>query len=77
MRVCIDGSHPFYLEHQTNGKSHGVFLRNSNGMDVILDKSSLTYNVLGGQWELDNNFNCIRQCVTSSLPVCIVLHVQS
>jgi len=43
----IYGSHPFYLEHRisSNGKSgdgvpvstsHGIWLRNSNGMDVIL-----------------------------------------
>ena len=43
-----DGSHPFYLDQRTSGKAHGVFLRNSNGMDVILDDTSLTYNVIGG-----------------------------
>lgn len=47
---CIDGSHPFYLDHRPSGMSHGVYLRNSNGMDVILDQtySSLTYKVIGG-----------------------------
>ena len=45
---ALDGSHPFYLEHRSTGLSHGVFLRNSNGMDIVLDEKSLTYNVLGG-----------------------------
>lgn len=42
------GSHPFYLELLPNGQSHGVFLRNSNGMDVIVNQTTLTYNVIGG-----------------------------
>jgi alpha-glucosidase len=48
------GSHPFYIEHRTAG-THGVFLLNSNGMDVIIDRDNdddesqyLEYNVLGG-----------------------------
>ena len=41
------GSHPFYMEVR-DGKAHGVFLRNSNGMDVVLDNTSLTYRVIGG-----------------------------
>ncbi|RDA95699.1 hypothetical protein CP533_1163 [Ophiocordyceps camponoti-saundersi (nom. inval.)] len=46
------GSHPFYLEHRQTG-SHGVFLLNSNGMDVIINstddgKQYLEYNTLGG-----------------------------
>lgn len=46
---CVDGSHPFYLEMR-KGKAHGVFLRNSNGMDIILNDTSLTYRVIGGQY---------------------------
>ena len=47
--ICSDGSHPFYLELKgTSGLAHGVFLRNSNGMDVVLDSNSLTYRVIGG-----------------------------
>jgi alpha-glucosidase len=46
------GVHPVYIEHRTTG-SHGVFLLNSNGMDIKLraDKAtgtSLEYNVIGG-----------------------------
>lgn len=46
--LAQDGSHPFYLEQRTSGFAHGVFLRNSNGMDVILQPTSLTYKVIGG-----------------------------
>ncbi|KAF9414217.1 hypothetical protein BGZ94_000466 [Podila epigama] len=41
------GSHPFYLEMR-NGTAHGVFLRNSNGMDVVISPAKLTYKVIGG-----------------------------
>ncbi|KAG5999370.1 hypothetical protein E4U54_001887 [Claviceps lovelessii] len=45
------GSHPIYIEHRSSG-SHGVFLLNSNGMDVIIDRDEagqyLEYNTLGG-----------------------------
>jgi lysosomal alpha-glucosidase len=30
------GVHPFYLELESDGNAHGVFLLNSNAMDVIL-----------------------------------------
>lgn len=46
--LFIDGSHPFYLDLRENGSAHGVFLKNSNGMDVVLGRKSLTYNVIGG-----------------------------
>ena len=47
--VCYeDGSHPFYMEVRS-GRAHGVFLRNSNGMDVMLEESSLSYRVIGGE----------------------------
>ncbi|KAK9242192.1 glycosyl hydrolases family 31-domain-containing protein [Lipomyces tetrasporus] len=41
------GSHPVYFELR-NGKVHGVFLRNSNGMDVALVSGKITYRVIGG-----------------------------
>ena len=44
-----DGFHPFYLELREPGQAHGVFLRNSNGMDILLGSSSLTYRVIGGR----------------------------
>ncbi|KIM29882.1 glycoside hydrolase family 31 protein [Serendipita vermifera MAFF 305830] len=43
--------HPVYFEHRSSG-THGVFLLNSNGMDVKLRSASnsttLEYNVIGG-----------------------------
>ena len=47
--IIKDGSHPFYLDVRKGGISHGVYLRNSNGMDVVLNETSLTYNVIGGK----------------------------
>lgn len=45
------GNHPVYFEHRTTG-THGVFLLNSNGMDIKLNTTasgaSLEYNVIGG-----------------------------
>ncbi|KAG0363319.1 hypothetical protein BGZ54_008209, partial [Gamsiella multidivaricata] len=41
------GSHPFYMEMR-NGSTHGVFLRNSNGMDVFVTPGKVTYKVIGG-----------------------------
>jgi alpha-glucosidase len=46
------GNHPIYFEHRNTG-THGVFLLNSNGMDIKLNDTesagaSLEYNVIGG-----------------------------
>lgn len=44
------GNHPIYFEHRTTG-THGVFLLNSNGMDIKIDdtnEATLEYNVIGG-----------------------------
>eukprot|EP00118_Oscarella_pearsei_P028778 m.2900 g.2900 ORF g.2900 m.2900 type:complete len:913 (+) comp8961_c0_seq1:1487-4225(+) len=46
------GSHPFYLDLRTSSMAHGVFLRNSNGMDVTVNNGSLTYGVIGGVFDL-------------------------
>ncbi|KAL7272720.1 hypothetical protein RUND412_004462 [Rhizina undulata] len=49
------GVHPIYFEHRKTG-THGVFLLNSNGMDVKINgdgkKTTLEYNVIGGILDL-------------------------
>ncbi|KAG8129188.1 hypothetical protein E2320_015988 [Naja naja] len=43
------GSHPFYLALEKGGLAHGVFLLNSNAMDVLLQPSpALTWRTTGG-----------------------------
>lgn len=43
------GSHPFYLALEDNGDSHGVFLLNSNAIDVILQPTpAVTFRPIGG-----------------------------
>eukprot|EP00095_Tigriopus_kingsejongensis_P008887 snap_masked-scaffold566_size135349-processed-gene-0.4 protein:Tk08887 transcript:snap_masked-scaffold566_size135349-processed-gene-0.4-mRNA-1 annotation:"lysosomal alpha-glucosidase" len=43
------GSHPFYLSVSDTGESHGVFLKNSNAMEVILQPApALTFRTIGG-----------------------------
>ena len=54
------GNHPIYFDHRRSG-THGVFLLNSNGMDVKLNStthpvtkkpiSTLEYNVIGGVFD--------------------------
>ncbi|KAH9477307.1 putative alpha/beta-glucosidase agdC [Psilocybe cubensis] len=46
-RSNLYGNHPVYFEHRTTG-THGVFLLNSNGMDIKLNSNSLEYNIIGG-----------------------------
>jgi alpha-glucosidase (family GH31 glycosyl hydrolase) len=53
------GAHPVYINqitgsNSTSASSHGVFLLNSNGMDVKFPESGkyLEYNVLGGIFDL-------------------------
>ncbi|KAJ3520256.1 hypothetical protein NMY22_g12836 [Coprinellus aureogranulatus] len=46
------GNHPIYVDHRLTG-THGVFLLNSNGMDIKLNQTSpadrsIEYNVIGG-----------------------------
>lgn len=44
------GAHPIYFDHRQNG-THGVFLLNSNGMDIYIDNKGgqyLEYNIIGG-----------------------------
>ncbi|KAM4663585.1 lysosomal alpha-glucosidase [Discoglossus pictus] len=43
------GSHPFYLSMEKDGSAHGVFLLNSNAMDVLLQATpALTWRTTGG-----------------------------
>ncbi|KAG8507496.1 Lysosomal alpha-glucosidase [Galemys pyrenaicus] len=43
------GSHPFYLALEDGGSAHGVFLLNSNAMDVVLQPSpALSWRTTGG-----------------------------
>ncbi|KAF7294555.1 Glycoside hydrolase family 31 protein [Mycena indigotica] len=41
------GNHPVYFEQRKTG-THGVFLLNSNGMDIKLTPGALEYNAIGG-----------------------------
>ncbi|KIJ63376.1 glycoside hydrolase family 31 protein [Hydnomerulius pinastri MD-312] len=51
------GNHPVYFEHRTTG-THGVFLLNSNGMDIKINnteaggQTTLEYNVIGGVFDM-------------------------
>lgn len=45
------GSHPFYMEVRTSG-AHGVFLKNSNGLDVIVSSGQVTFRSIGGVLDL-------------------------
>lgn len=43
------GSHPFYLLMEESSLSHGVYLHNSNAMDVTLQPTpAITYRTIGG-----------------------------
>ncbi|XP_051686446.2 lysosomal alpha-glucosidase [Oryctolagus cuniculus] len=51
--VNLYGSHPFYLALEDGGTAHGVFLLNSNAMDVVLQPSpALTWRSTGGILDL-------------------------
>ncbi|XP_068117960.1 lysosomal alpha-glucosidase-like isoform X2 [Hyperolius riggenbachi] len=43
------GTHPFYLGMEKDGSAHGVFLLNSNAMDVVTQPApALTWRTIGG-----------------------------
>lgn len=54
-RENLYGTHPVYVEQRATG-THGVFLLNSNGMDILIDEdvggSFLEYRVIGGVLDL-------------------------
>lgn len=50
--VNLYGAHPFYMSVDPDGTSHGVFLLNSNAIEVALNPASLTFRVLGGVLDL-------------------------
>lgn len=46
------GTHPIYIDHGNASGSHGVFLLNSNGMDININQTDsgnqfLKYNIIG------------------------------
>jgi alpha-glucosidase len=50
------GNHPIYVDHRGEAGTHGVFLLNSNGMDIKINQSDegrryLEYNTLGGVFD--------------------------
>ncbi|OJJ45732.1 hypothetical protein ASPZODRAFT_133597 [Penicilliopsis zonata CBS 506.65] len=50
------GNHPVYLDHRGDKGCHGVFLLNSNGMDIKINQTEngrpyLEYNLLGGVFD--------------------------
>ncbi|KAJ5625169.1 hypothetical protein N7510_001478 [Penicillium lagena] len=50
------GNHPIYVDHRGEAGTHGVFLLNSNGMDIKINKTDegrqyLEYNTLGGVFD--------------------------
>ncbi|XP_047134482.1 lysosomal alpha-glucosidase isoform X1 [Hydra vulgaris] len=47
--VNLYGVHPFYINTEKSGWANGVFLKNSNAMDIILQPTpAITYRTIGG-----------------------------
>jgi alpha-D-xyloside xylohydrolase len=45
------GSFPFYMQ-VVDGKAHGAMILNSNGMDVAMESSCMTFKIIGGMVDL-------------------------
>jgi hypothetical protein len=64
--ACSYGAHPFYLEIRGSaGNTHGVFLRNSNGMDVILNHDP---NPFGAHYRGAPHTRRVPACPPARLP---------
>ncbi|CAN7938136.1 unnamed protein product, partial [Ixodes hexagonus] len=51
--MYLYGSHPFYLGVERDGKSHGVFLHNSNAMEILVQPTpAATFRTIGGILDL-------------------------
>ncbi|KAG8228221.1 hypothetical protein J437_LFUL004346 [Ladona fulva] len=49
VKTNLYGSHPFYMATEKDGSSYGVFLLNSNAMEVILQPGpAVTFRAIGG-----------------------------
>ncbi|CAL5218429.1 g109 [Coccomyxa viridis] len=42
------GSWPFLIDVRKGGLTHGVLLMNSNGMDIVITDSKISYRIIGG-----------------------------
>jgi alpha-glucosidase len=50
------GAHPFYIQTLVSGgTAHGVFVRSSNGMDVVLSSDQVQFRIIGGILEWYEN----------------------
>ncbi|OQR91984.1 hypothetical protein ACHHYP_04157 [Achlya hypogyna] len=47
----VYGVHPFYVRREASGHAHGVFLLNSNAMEVVAQRNSLTFRTVGGVFD--------------------------
>lgn len=44
----IYGTHPFYMQLEDDGNANGVFLLNSNALEVVLQHDAITFRTIGG-----------------------------
>lgn len=69
----VYGSHPFYMEMRKNkqgtgGAAHGVFLRNSNGLDVVInDANSIQKQIKEIKLRNNLSLSSVEQITTGTL----------